>query len=199
MTVEINKAGENLDNKNQSEELVLTPEQEAEQAALEEFINGFTEADYEDAEKVEKLKEAHKQLKTTIAQKNHYRDKYNGLVKKPDEKKPEEKKPDATPVENKSKFDKADILEFQLDHRLPKEVANTVAKFAEANQLTLEQAMNHEVIKPYVKEKVTSIEIDDASVPPRNRGGSKQPEKDWSKATNAEIVAQRQAIMRAGR
>ncbi len=191
---ETQKAGENLENKNQLEEIVLTPEQEAEQAKLEEFINEFTEDDYEDAEKVEKLKAAHKQLKTTIAQKNHYRSKYNEVVKKP-----EEKKNDAAPAENKSKFDKADILEFQLDQKIPKEVARTVANFAEANGLTLEQAIEHEVMKPYVKAKVDSMEVDDAIVAPRNRGGSKPPEKDWSKASNAEIVAQRQRIMRGGR
>jgi membrane glycosyltransferase len=194
-----NKAGENLDNKNQSEEVVLTPEEEAEQAELEEFINEFTEDDYEDAEKVEKLKAAHKQLKTTIAQKNHYRDKYKESVKKPEDKKPEDKKSDAAPAENKSKFDKADILEFQIDQKIPKEVARTVASFAEANGLTLEQAIEHDVMKPYVKAKVDSIEVDQATVPPRNRGGSKLPEKDWSKASNADIVAQRQKIMRAGR
>lgn len=167
--------------------------------ASEDFIANFKDEDLADPDKAEELKKALAMGKTTVHQKRHYRDKVADLEKKlkPEEKKPGEVKPGEPAPVAKTEIDPYVKVSFRQDHpELSKEVAEEIFKHATAYKVSPEEALKNPIIQKYVKDNQTQNDVEDASVRPGNRSGAGVEKKDWSKASQAEIEAQRNQNMR---
>ena len=188
---EENKNGEN------HEEINLSAEELAALEESEKFIEGFKEEDLNDPDKSEELAKHLKNAKTTINQKRHFRDKVTTLEKQIQDG---TKKPDvpAKPKdgEDKKGLDPTIALEFRQDHpELSKEVAKEICEHAKAYGITPEEALAKPVMQSYVKSTQKKDDIEDASIGEGKKGSvSEIAKRDWSTASEAEIVAQRNKI-----
>lgn len=177
----------------------MTAEQQQEIAAAEDFVLGFTDDDYADPDKVDELKKHQEKLKTTIHQKRHYREKAKKVVT-PAPATPPEKKPENTAAPAAAADDtKAEKIEFRQDHpELSKDLVNDIFDHAKVKGITPYQALELPLIKQMIKSKQTKEDVEDASVPPARKSGSGIEKKDWSTASQEEIVAQRNKILGPG-
>lgn len=170
----------------------MTEEELKELNDAEEFISKFSEEDFQDTEKVEKLEAALKSAKTTVAQKKHFRE----LLKKAKDENPE-----ATVTTEKKEIkvegiDPAVSTEFRLDHpELSKVQAKKVLEHAGAYKIDPEMALADPLMQKYIEGTNTREDVDDASPTPAVTGGGEIGTKDWSKATQAEMDAQRNKMM----
>lgn len=180
----------------------MSPEEIQAITDAEEFVLNFKDEDYDDPDKFAELKEKQAQLKTTIHQKRHFREKVKELStqKPPAPTKPEEKKPEKKEEKEEAKgVDTATANEFRLDHpELPKEVAKRVIAHASAYNISPEEALKDPLMKKYVEDELNKKDIDDASTAPGNRSGTGPKQKDWSTASEADIQAQRNKVMGFG-
>ncbi len=190
MTEEV-KPGENQG------EINLSAEELAALEESEKFIEGFKEEDLDDPDKSEELKKHLKNAKTTINQKRHFREKVTTLEKQIQDG---TKKPDV-PAKPKDGDDKKSIdptiaLEFRQDHpELSKEVAKEIVEHAKAYGITPEEALAKPVMQSYVKSTQKKEDIEDASIGEGKKGGASEiAKRDWSTASEAEIIAQRNKI-----
>ncbi|MCK4829391.1 hypothetical protein KA005_77420, partial [bacterium] len=155
--------------------------------ADEDFIANFKDEDHNDPEKVTKLQEALKSAKTTIAQKKHYRGKYQAATKPPVEKKPAPK-PTEKDSKDEKKVDPQVATEFRLDHpELSKEQQLKVIAHAGAYGNTPEEALKDPLMQGYIKSGQAKEDVEDASVSPARKAGTGIADRDWSTATPAEI------------
>lgn len=185
------------------DESQMTPEELKALQESEDFITNFKEEDFADPDKTEELRKRLADAKTTVHQKRHYRGKVTELETKLKEKdtKPGEQKPgNAAPAqpaaEAKKDIDPYVKVSFRQDHpELSKEVAEVVFKHAVAFGIQPEEALKDPIVQKYVKENQNKNDVEDASIAPGNRSQTDLGKKDWSKATEAEIVAQRNKIL----
>lgn len=194
-------AGQHDDNHENENESELTPEQKAQQEA-EDFILNFKDEDYDDPEKVKKLEDIQKNnklLKTTIQQKNHWRQKATANKPEPAAPAKTPKAPVKTETDTKDQRYSGDALtDFRLDHReLDKATVSEIVKYAKANDCTLDEAMKAEPIKIMVREKAKKEDVEDASI---NSNQNRKPAsgiaaRDWTNASREEIEKERLRIM----
>lgn len=196
-----NNGGENLDEKNQFvPEDEMSEEDQQKLKESEEFILNFKPEDLEtaDDETKAKLEDALKKAQTTIAQKRHYRGKWESVKPKPGAPAaPATPAAPAAPASGPTGPDRDAETDFRLDHpELPKEVQKEVIKFARANGLTPEDALKNPIIDTYVKDAKKKASVEDATPGPTEGGRGSGPQaKDWSNASQADIVAERNRIM----
>lgn len=207
---EQNNGGENQnDNKNQSVDVEkLTPEQIAEIEQSEEFLLGFKDEDFQDADKVAELQKHLDRAKTTVHQKRHFREKVATLTQDLEKAKggngsqPPKPKPgeEAQAVaDTKAGVDPIVALTFRQDHpELSKEVANEVIKHAGAYGITPEEALAAPIIKSYVEKQTNKEDVEDASIGESRNKGSGTEKRDWSGASESDVEAQRRRIMGMG-
>lgn len=186
-------------------EPVAKPEEEMTEEELkalheaEDFIANFDEEDLSDPDKSKELAEKLKSAKTTIAQKRHYRDKYQEVTKggKPTPPKPAEPvTPPAKPEENRKEISSAERVEFRQDHPdLTKDVVKEIADHAAAYGISMEEAFKKPIIQKYIKDVQDAEDVEDASVGPTQRPASGVSEKDWSTASKEEVDAARLKIL----
>lgn len=180
----------------------MTAEELAALNADEEFIANFKEEDKADPEKVTKLNEAIlRSAQTTVHQKRHYRD----ALKKAKEGAAPAAPTGPTgpaPVEKKDEvkgIDPTVANTFRIDHpELSKEAAKLVLDHAAKTGEDPEEALKNPMVKSYLKSLANGEDIDSASPAPSNRSGSGIAEKDWSTASEADIVAQRNKMLGQG-
>lgn len=185
-------------------EEAMTPEDLTALQESEDFITNFKEEDFDDPDKTEELRKRLGQAKTTVHQKRHYRDKVTELTgklkdagtppKPPKEEKPEEKKEgeDAAPAP----IDPVVALTFRQDHpELTKAVAEEVLAHALAYKITPEEALKKPMVKRFIEDNKDKEDIEDASIAPENRSGQGTERKDWSTASEKEIVAERNRVL----
>lgn len=187
----------------------LTPEQIADVEAAEKFILEFKDEDYEDPEKIEELKKAHKQAQTTIHQKVHFRDKAKKLEDAlsannidPATGKPKVAAPATTTTTTTKKeeapkgVDPLQVVTFRQDNpSLSKEVVAEIARIAGAFGISMEEAAGTETGKAVIKTLGNKESNADASLPPSRKSGTGLEKKDWSTASPAEIEAKRNQIL----
>ena len=165
----------------------------------EDFIAGFDEADLSDPDKTAELTEKLKSAKTTIAQKRHYRDKYQEATKAAKPTPPEKPAPVTPPQKPESEtkeISSSERVEFRQDHpELSREVVKEIADHAAAFGISMEDAFKKPIIQKYVKDVQDAEDVENASVGPTHRPSSGVAEKDWSTATREEIDKQRLAIL----
>lgn len=191
------KQGENLDNKNQfkSEEEMTPAELQAEKER-EELILNFKAEDLQDETKKAALEEALKNSKTTIAQKRHFREKYNelkGAVKPAVETKTEKTE---TADEGSSV-----MLELRQDNPwMTKEVAKEIVATAKSRNESVETTMQRPYIASWLLQIKADLEVENASLAPSKKGGggSGATERDWSQASPEDMEKQRIKIMSRG-
>jgi len=183
----------------------MTPEELQAQTEAEDFVVGFKDEDYEDPDKVEKLKGAQKLLATTIHQKRHYRGKVEELSKPATPAKPEEKKPEtpATPTtpggETTNQVDPYKVVTFRQDHpELSRDVVKEIVEYAGSLKIDPEEALAKPLVQSMIKNAQTAEDVADASTAPEYRGTSGTEKRDWSTATPQEVEAQRNKIMYGG-
>ncbi len=194
MSTEI-KNGENHEEINLEED--FTPEVLQEIADAEAEIEALKDKEFDDLSDEEriKFKEATevltKNLKTTIAQKNHWKQKATKANEKPEDKKPAESK-----KQEDEKITKTDILEFRQDTGYSKDIVQEIADYAKAHGLTLEEAEKKPIIQTYIKNVEKEREVDGASVAPSRRGNSAPvtKERDWSTVSKAEFLKKRNEV-----
>ncbi len=185
--------------------LELTPEQRTQLKEDEDFILNWKEEDAEDPDKVARLEKIQKDanvLKTAIHQKNHFKEKLgkNGGGQAP---KPAAAAAPAKPAASASqpaedqRWNSQAVTDFRLDNPgIPKEVVNSVVRFAKANSMTLDEAAADPVMKKIINEKKVATEVEDASIAPTGRKSSSGvATRDWSNASREEIDAQRRKMM----
>lgn len=193
--------GENQDPEDQNQFVSEEEMSEEDRKALQEnedFILNFKDEDLEDEEKKDKLEKLladRKILATTIAQKRHYREKV-----KPG-KTPAAAAPAApAATQEKPVDDTSTMLTFRLDHpELSKDVAKEVIDFARAHKISPDEALKKPVIKSYIASAKKDEDVEDATPGPSRGGrGSGPAAKDWSKASQAEVEAERARIQAQG-
>lgn len=178
---------------------------DADLEALEEEIMAMTEEELaNDPEKQEKLKDYNlNKAKETIQQKRHWREK----AKKEEPAPPKKPEPATPPKKEEAGKDDSvqevrrvqEHIDFRLDHpELPKNVIDEVSEFARANNLTLEKALNRPLIQKYIEDKKIKRDTLAASPTSKNRSTPAAGEKDWSKASLAEIKQHRSEIISRG-
>lgn len=165
----------------------------------EDFITNFDESDLIDPDKSAELMEKLKSAKTTIAQKRHYRDKYQEVSKggKPTHPaKPEPVVPPQKTEDQKKEISSSERVEFRQDHpELPKEVVKEISDHASAYGISMEDALKKPIIQKYIKDVQDVEDIEGASVGPTHRPSSGVAEKDWSNASAEEMNQQRLKIL----
>ncbi len=197
-----NVEGENLINHAEEEGAI-----DAELEKLEEEIMAMTEEEIEkDPAKQEKLKEYNlNKAKETIEQKRHWREKAQKkqeATPKPEEKKPEAKKPAQQSSQDDDLRRREERIDFRLEHpEIAKPMLEQVEKYARANNLTLEQAIQEPFVKKAIEDKKVKEQVLAASPTSKHRSSTQSSSpKDWSSASLAEIAAHRAEILsRAGR
>lgn len=112
-----------------------------------------------------------KNLKTTIHQKNHWKQKANVSVETPANKPPEEsKKTTQTPAPNSTDEERAAKIEFRQDHpELSKEDISEIFALAKARGITPDAALDTPIVKAMLKDKADAKEVDDATPKPAQR------------------------------
>lgn len=172
----------------------LTQLQEAEKFLLE-----FKEEDLQDPDKAEELGKRLKDAQTTIHQKRHYRDQVNELKKNLPPVKPAESAaaPEKKPAEEAAPEGVSRLAFVELRQEYPdlsKEVAKEILEYASAKKISPEDAMKSPIIQTMVREDKAKRDAEDASIASGQRSGTGAQPKDWSQATEAEVVAERQRI-----
>lgn len=177
----------------------MTEEERAALAASEDFITNFKDEDFADEAKVEELKKALADSKTTVHQKRHYREKVGELTKTLSEKEgttPPKKEEAAAPA---APAPSTAMIEFRQDHPgLTREAVKEIFDYAKVKGITEEAALETPIIKAMLKQMDTKEDVEDASVTPTAPSATGIEKRDWSTATPAEIAAQRAAIERSG-
>ena len=159
----------------------------------EDFIANFDEKDLEDPDKSKELAEKLKSAKTTIAQKRHYKTKFEETKVTPPAK-PVVVPP--KPNESKKEISSSERVEFRQDHpELPREVVKEIAEQAAAYGISMEEALKKPLVQKYVKDVLDAADVEDASVAPARHPASGIAEKDWGNATPEEMNAQRLKIL----
>lgn len=192
-------AGENQENHAAAiidagdQEFVETPEQ----LEAEKFITNFKDEDYDDPDAVDQLKAAQKAVKTTIAQKNHWRNKAADLAKP---KSPEAAPVTPVPPTNIQSNELVQKVAFKQDHPdLPKEAVDELFVYAKAHNMDPEKAMERPMVKSFIKTITDNADISDAT--PKPSGSSKVtiPTDDWKNMPRKEFLQKRDQIMRDAR
>jgi len=166
----------------------------------EDFIANFQPEDTEDADKAAELLEKLASAKTTIAQKKHYREKFNELNEKSTPAPTGSTGPAAPADEKKTdevkRVDPQVATDFRLDHpELSKEVAKKVIEHAAAYGNSPEEALKDPLMESFVKNANAQEDVDEASPAPGSPGSGEIAEKDWSNATSEEMDAERNKMM----
>lgn len=188
--------GQNLIEKNDGTEI---EKEDAALEALETEILAMTDEEIAaDPAKAEKLKEYDlKHAKTTIKQKQHWREKAKAA--KPEAKDPAtEPKPKEAPAAANEEFAKREArLDFRIEHpEVSKALINEIEEFAVANKITLEEAFKRPIVQEIVEKRKTKDDVMRASPSSKHRSNAaSDPNKDWSRATNEEVAAKRREIL----
>lgn len=198
MSQEQNPTGANQDNQPIKLDEELSADELKAQQQNEDFIANFKEEDLADEEKSKQLKDALKTAKTTVAQKRHYRTKYQEATKPKAAEKPNEQptKPAA------SDDSKEVILELRQDNPwMSKETAAEVVRLSKANNESVEATLKRTYVASWLEKEKNAADVESASVTPKRNGGGaadSMGDKDWSNATPEEMEKKRLEIMSRG-
>ncbi len=193
------KEGENLEIKLEEE---MTPEELTQLEADEKFILEFKDEDLDNDEKKEQLQKALNNTKSTIAQKKHYRTKFQDLEKQVgqhangDGKKKEEKAaPNAADLAEKEETNKRiAISDLRLDG-FNRDQAVKVYEAAKSMGTSVDKFMQSEVGKAFLEKVKDQGDVEGASFTPKNRTNTPASDKiDWAKATPEQIKAHRTKV-----
>ncbi len=193
--------GENLPNQSTTgaDEAASLEQETPEQIAAEEFVKNFKEEDWADPEQVTKLQEAHKALKTTIAQKNHWRTKATDKTKTetPAPTVPNPQGAAAPTSVTDQSTEQLQRIGFRQDHPdLPKEAVDEVFLYAKAHKMDPEEALKRPAIQSYVQTLKNNAAIAGASPKPSGPSKIDAGAVDWGKADSKTVNATREQIMR---
>ena len=185
---------------NEDDGLELTPEQRKQLKEDEDFILNFKDEDANDPAKVarlEKIQADANVLKTAIHQKNHFKTKLGkaggGAAPAPKPAaKPSAPAAPAAGTEDE-RWNKSAVTDFRLDNpSIPKDVVDSIVRFAKANNMKLDEAAADPVMKEIISKKKIATDVEDASISPSGRKpASPIASRDWSNASKAEIEAER--------
>ena len=178
----------------------MTEDQLKELHAAEDFIAAFDPKDLADPDKAAELEAKLATAKTTVAQKRHYRDKFNELSNAgkgaTGATGPAAPAPTAQEKKDEKKVDPQLATDFRIDHpELTKAQQLKVIAHAGAYGMTPEEALKDDMIQAYIKNTTTADDVDDASPAPARRAGGTIADKDWSNATPAEMDAARNKML----
>lgn len=89
-------------------------------------------------------------------------------------------------------------IEFRQDHpELKRKDVDAVERFAKANGVSMEKALQDPFMKSYIRKRLEKRSAQDASINGRSQGASlrRKGEKDWGAASDADYQAKRREIL----
>ena len=191
--------GDGSSKDNQSKKVKSKKEDDdEEQEKNEDFILNFKDEDMEDDEQRERLMEALKNAKTTVAQKRHFRQKLQDYEAGEQKKKPQKSSSAAKPTQA---YDDSPTLIVELRQDNPwmtKEVAAEVVRQSKLNGESLAKTVKRPMVAAWLKKEKEAKQVDDATITPTRKGAGSNgnvekndANRDWSNATKEEIERQR--------
>lgn len=151
-------------------------------------------------EDIARLATLSKKFKTTIHQKNHWKEKASSTEKPPANTPPAEtpKAPQASSTSTDD--DRAAKIEFRQDHpELTKEDIAEIFALAKARGITPDKALETPIVKAMLKDKASTNEVDDATPKPNARVAKTPKEPDISTMDAKQFREHRDKLLRERR